>query len=121
MSTEEDMELEEEEKNNKIKLIRKSLDGINPRKNIIKYLEEKKELKEKEMKDNLRRQEIENLLKERHRLKQTLIFSNSPQTMSILSLKIMRINNKINKLLKLISGEIIEKKEKNEKNDELFK
>ena len=117
MSTEEDNEFEEEE-NNKIKLVRKSLDGINPRKNIIKYLEEKKELKEKEIKDNLRRQEIENLLKERHRLKQTLIFSNSPQTMSILSLKIMRINNKINKLLKLISGEIIEKKEKNEKNDE---
>ena len=117
MSTEEDNEFEEEE-NNKIKLVRKSLDGINPRKNIIKYLEEKNELKEKEIKDNLRRQEIENLLKERHRLKQTLIFSNSPQTMSILSIKIMRINNKINKLLKLISGEIIEKKEKNEKNDE---
>ena len=118
MSTEEDMELEEEEKNNKIKLIRKSLDGINPRKNIIKYLEEKKELKEKEIKDNLRRQEIENLLKERHRLKQTLIFSNTPQTMSILSIKIMRINNKINKLLKLISGEISEKKEKNDKIEE---
>jgi hypothetical protein len=73
---------------------------------------------EKEKKDNKRKQEIEKLLKERQSLKQNLIFSRDPQSMSILSLKIMRINNKVNKLLKLISGEISEKKEKVEKKDE---
>ena len=118
ISTEEDLENEEEKNCNRTKLVRKSVVGINPRLNIIKYLEEKNEMLEKEKKDNKRKQEIEKLLKERQSLKQNLIFSRDPQSMSILSLKIMRINNKVNKLLKLISGEISEKKEKVEKKDE---
>jgi hypothetical protein len=81
---------------------------------------------ELEKKNQERKQVIERLFRERQRLKQTLIFSRDPQSMTILSIKIMRINNKVNKLLKLISEDTLEDpykkkdKEKEKKKEDSF-
>ena len=73
----------------------------NPRANILKQIEDKERDAEIRLLIKKRNYEIQNLAKERRKLKKILVMTRETYSLRILSSKIMHINNRINRLIKL--------------------
>ena len=79
----------------------------NPSASLLKQIEDKEREAEIRLLIKKRNYEIQNLAKERRKLKKIAVMTRETYSLRILSTKIMHINNRINKLIKLNDSLIV--------------